>query len=214
MVKAWKKDKAWSDKFIPKIRGILGQVFFSLPTIADDQMKNTDLICMDMSGARIGCRVRKKIYLKQYPFQFTIRYSRPMGTSTEYQKIIDGWGDYFFYGFSNNAEDDFLMWIIGDLKIFRKAMSGGDMGILRKNYDLSSDFKAFDWQSMPPNFFVGISPPELIMTDTCDKCFSEKIVFQNRPNWRICTQCMSTYDYSLMIDVHRKTREIAQYEKD
>lgn len=168
MAKGWKQDKAWSDIFIPEIQRVLGEVFFSLPLLSDDQMKNTDLICLDMSGKRIGCRIRREQYLKKYAFQFTIRSSRPGGTKTEYQKILEGWGDYFFYGFANSVNTSLLLWFVGDLEVFRQFEGLGTSGMFRQNTDGSSSFKAFDWTDMPKEFFIKISPSSLLINDRHD----------------------------------------------
>lgn len=205
MSKGWEKDKQWSDKFILEIKRILGETFFALPSLSDDQMKNTDLICMDMTGKRIGCRVRKKQYLSKYPFQFTIRYSRPMGTKTEYQKILDGWGDYFFYGFSNTLETSFLLWMIGDLKIFRQTIINDNRtGQTKQNTDNSSNFKVFEWQEMPSDFFVKISDPNLLMTDVCPKCLCLKIKYGKYNGGMTCPKCLRLFDYRLVLDRHNR----------
>jgi hypothetical protein len=208
MARGWRQDKEWSDKFILEIQRIFGEVFFSLPSLADDQLRNTDLICLDMSGKRIGCRVRKKEYLYKYPFEFTMRSSRPRGTKTELQKIIEGWGDYFFYGFSNSTETGFLQWLIGDLHIFRKSKDIEALGITKVNFDQSSNFKSFKWGEMPPDFFVKISSIELLFTDVCDKCLYPKVIYNNDKMFWICPKCQTLYEYTYVYDAQKKHRPI------
>ena len=97
----WQKDKRWSDRFLPEIKRILGEHLISEPPIEEDAERNTDLMVLRLDAVRIGCRVRKYEYLKQYGDEFTIRAGRPTGAKTELTKIIEGWGNYFFYGFSD-----------------------------------------------------------------------------------------------------------------
>ena len=78
---------------------------------------------------------------------------------TELTKIIEGWGDYLFYGFAN--ENNLSQWFIGDLKAFRlwfnkelfKLPKGELPGEGKSNLDGSSDFRAFDKNKIP-NFIV------------------------------------------------------------
>lgn len=211
MAQGWEKDKTWSDKFIPAIKHVLGEVFVSVASIKEDQMRNTDLICYDLSGKRIACRVRQKDYVNKYPFQFTIRSSRPYGNKTELQKIEEGWGDYFFYGFSNNTEDGFLQWLIGDLNVFRQVRQKKSLhGHFQRNADKSSNFMAFDWGSMPPEFFIGISDVSLRMNDVCDYCFSLRKSYNGQPYKQICSKCLALYDYNLVIQNYNQMRQLTQ----
>jgi hypothetical protein len=102
-MESYRQSKEWSDNFIPEIQRILGSVFFTIANRADDQKRNTDLIALSDGSNRFGCRVRKSedISKKNYLYEFTIRAGRPSGVKTELHKILDGWGDYFFYGFSD-----------------------------------------------------------------------------------------------------------------
>jgi hypothetical protein len=103
-VSRWQADKRWSDKFLRDIKRILGEHLIGEPPMEEDAERNTDLIVLRMDAVRIGCRVRKHKYRDSYQDEFTIRAGRPSGVKTELAKIIEGWGDYFFYGFSNEDE--------------------------------------------------------------------------------------------------------------
>jgi len=196
----WEIDKKWADQFTPEIQAILGQTFFELPTVADDQLRNTDLICFDMAGKRIGCRIRSNQYIRKYGYEITIRSSRPQGTKTEYQKIIEGWGDYFFYGFCNVTEETLIRWLVGDLKVFRETMIDKEvLGQTKQNTDGSSGFKAFRWVDLPPPFFVKFSPSELAMSEVCLKCLVQKIPFNNRYGYMICPKCCQLSDFSAVL---------------
>jgi hypothetical protein len=104
-------------------------------------------------------------YLAKYPNEFTIRAELSGGGKTELAKIIEGWGDYFFYGFADEAERSLALWLIGDLKAFRIWYSrelarnkGVAPGVRQNNTDNSSSFHAFKWARIP-GFVVASNHP-------------------------------------------------------
>ena len=173
----WKDDKNWSDKFIPEIKKILGEYLIAEPPPEEDMERNTDLTVLKLDAVRVGCRIRKYKYLEKYSDQFTIREGRPNGTKTELTKIIEGWGDYFFYGFSNQEESRLEQWILGDLKKFRiylirnMAKNQGIMpGENRNNLDGSSSFRAFKYKDIP-DFIIAksqqkVNPLKIIIDES------------------------------------------------
>ncbi|MDR1740414.1 MAG: hypothetical protein LBR38_01000 [Synergistaceae bacterium] len=141
----WTKDKQWSDRFLPEIKSILGRALISEAPPEEDATHGTDLIVLTLHPYRIACRVRKHHYLAPYGNEFTIRSGRPSGAKTELTKIIEGWGDYFFYGFANAEETTLAQWFLGDLKAFRiwhsrQLLTGAGKlpGKLQFNFDGSS----------------------------------------------------------------------------
>ncbi len=168
MSKSWKQDKRWSDKFLPEIKSILGQVLISEPPVEEDQERNTDLMVLRLDAVRIACRVRTNKYLTmqdgRYRYEFTIRAGRPSGIKTELAKVIEGWGDYIFYGFSDVDDKNLAQWFIGDLKVFRSwyarylFQNQGELpGFQKPNYDGSSFFFAYSLYDLPNNFIVSSS---------------------------------------------------------
>lgn len=165
MATGWQADKRWSDKFLPEIKSILGVHLIGEPPIEEDAERNTDLMVLRMDAVRIGCRVRKHKYAASYPDDFTMRSGRPSGAKTELTKVIEGWGDYFFYGFSDPLEQSLAGWILGDLRVFRlwfatslSAMAAGQApGVHKINRDGSSSFRVFSVNDLPPEFIVGRS---------------------------------------------------------
>ena len=159
----WVRDKRWSDRYLPEIKPILGAHLISEPPIEEDAERNTDLMVLRMDAVRIACRIRTHEYMERYGDEITIRSGRPSGAKTELAKIIEGWGDYFFYGFADEQEDKLALWILGDLKAFRLyhsrclATNGGKMpGVQRANYDDSSTFTVFKYKEIP-GFIVASS---------------------------------------------------------
>lgn len=118
-------NKAWSDRFTPKIQAIIGCAlatkFVKPASFRDDTKFATDLIILteQISGLRFAARVRKHHYLEKYGWQFTVRKGVPGSDLVEFDKFIAGFGDYFFYGFSDAAESGFALWAIIDLGVFR-----------------------------------------------------------------------------------------------
>jgi hypothetical protein len=153
-VSSWKDDKRWSDRFLPEIKRILGEHLIAEPPIEEDAERNTDLIVLRLDAVRVACRVRRHNYLQHYGHQFTIRSARPQGNKTELTKIIEGWGDYMFYGFADPDEESLCCWFLGDLKAFRLYFNQQLylkktpwMG--RANGDGSSEFMAFERDTIP-----------------------------------------------------------------
>lgn len=146
----WENDKRWSDRFLTEIKRNLGEYLIGEPPIEEDQERNTDLMVLKLDTVRVGCRVRKNKYLSRYGDEFTIRAGRPSGTKTELTKIIEGWGQYLFYGFCDEDEVKLLKWTIIDLNSFRLMLSrymaanGGKLpGVGKNNHDKSSTFLSF-----------------------------------------------------------------------
>ncbi len=161
----WQSDKRCSDRFLTQIKGILGVHLIGEPPKEEDAERNTDLMVLRMDAVRIGCRIRKHQYLKSYGDEFTIRAGRPSGVKTELTKIIEGWGDYFFYGFSDEGETQLARWTLADIRVFRRSYAmmlvrsaaGVVPGISKANSDGSSSFAAFNWAQFPAEFIVAQS---------------------------------------------------------
>lgn len=159
-MRCWETDKRWSDKFLPEIKSILGLYLIGEPPVEEDAERNTDLMVLRMEAIRIGCRIRRNKYLGRYGDGFTIRAGRPSGTKTELAKIIEGWGDYFFYGFCDDKEASLEIWTLSDLKIFRGwftreiLKTGKIPGDLKNNYDNSSSLLGIKWFNLPKEFVV------------------------------------------------------------
>jgi len=157
----YEKDKAWSDRFLVEIKRTLGEYLISEAPVEEDQICNTDLVVLSAAPYRVACRIRRHEYIQRYGNEFTIREGRPSGVKTELAKIVEGWGDYLFYGFSDTNEQCIERWMLGDLKIFRLWFMrhlitghGTPPGRGKPNQDGSSSFRAYDITSLPPEFIV------------------------------------------------------------
>jgi hypothetical protein len=157
----FKDDFGWQRRFMPEVKRICGEYLISESPYEEDCQRNTDLIVLRLDNIRIGCRIRRFEYADNYHAEFTIRSSRP-NNKTELAKIVEGWGDYFFYGFSDANQAELACWFLGDLNVFRLWFSGqiikmgGIMpGIPKENHDGSSDFRVFRIDDLPTSFVVG-----------------------------------------------------------
>lgn len=161
----WQRDKAWSDGLLTEIKGILGVHLIGEPPVEEDAERNTDLMVLRMDAVRIGVRIRRHPYLARYGDEFTIRAGRPRGTKTELAKIIEGWGDFFFYGFSDPDGTRLAKWTLADMKVFRatyaRMLAASDKGqipgVSKANHDGSSSFAAFRWSQFPAAFVLARS---------------------------------------------------------
>ena len=147
------RDKAWSDKFMRTIKQVLGLCLLTEGNFEEDAKENTDLRVLNLKGVRIGCRVRTYDFYERYPNEFTIRYSRPTGIKTEIDKIMDGWGDLFFYGFSNQSETSLIKWTLADLNVFRQWYREGH-GLVKSVPSSKCELIAFKWSDFPKGFIV------------------------------------------------------------
>lgn len=158
----WKKDKKFSDRFLVEIKRILGEHLLGENT-EEDIFHNSDLVVLGLRDIRVGCRVRRYKYFEEYGHQFTIRRGRPSGRKSELAKIIEGWGDYFLYGFGCELEKQLFYWTLCDLNVFRLwhgrtstqlpfgRMPGDDR---KANHDGSSNFIAYNFTSLPDEFII------------------------------------------------------------
>lgn len=163
----WRADKAQTDRLLPQIKRILGEYLIGPPRYEEeDTERNTDLIVLRLDAVRIGVRIRNATYYanSQYRHEFTIRAGRPSGVKTELTKILEGWGDYFLYGFANADYTDLLAYILGDLRVFRlwfhrQTVTGkGEIpGTLRNNKDDSSSFCVYKIADLPADFVIARS---------------------------------------------------------
>ena len=157
-------DWNWADRFLPEIKGILGQHLILTGSEDEDRRRVGDLTELTLGGLRVGCRVRRPHFLARFPEEFTIRITRPNGIQTELDKIMAGWGDYLFYGFADAAERALAAWLIGDLTVFRATVwqaveRGRPLGRAKANGDGSSDFLPYRIDWFPPAFVVARKAP-------------------------------------------------------
>lgn len=153
---SYRKRRGWSDKFLPEIRKIVGEFLIDEPPVNEDELRNTDLMVLGMEAVRVACRVRTHVKYLEYPNDFTIRAWVDSGNKTELTKILEGWGDYLFYGFADESNEKLIHWKIIDLKVFRLWFvrcllrnAGEPPGELAPNIDGKSKLRAFSVLDVP-----------------------------------------------------------------
>jgi hypothetical protein len=160
---SYDKDFSWQERFIPALKRIVAEHLLDAAPTQEDRERNTDLIVLRLDPVRIACRIRRHVNVKddEFRLQFTIRDSRPSGSKAELVKVVEGWGDYFLYGFADACDENLCAWVLGDLRVFRGWFmrqviknKGVSPGIRRGNEDGSSTFRAFWIEALPPSFVV------------------------------------------------------------
>lgn len=157
MMSSYATDREWSDIMIPQIRGIVGPRLLEPAPFELDASEATDLLLFKAKDMRIAARVRRPGYADRYPFEFTIRARRESGAETEMSKIINGFGDWMFYGHADE-ENTICRWFLIDLHSFRSALIHRPPGLKydKKDNGDGTHFVAYDVRSFPS------APPLLV----------------------------------------------------
>lgn len=101
----------WSPAFIADVKRTLGAWLVKLGR--DDEQT----ISHHCEGVTI--RVRNHKYLDQFPDDITIRYARPSGAPTEFERIMSGDHRYMLYGFASADDSRLVAYTILDLRVIR-----------------------------------------------------------------------------------------------
>lgn len=155
-------NREWSDQFIPHIKRIVGFHLLQVTPHEIDCKQATDLMVFTARDLRIAARVRRPGFAERYPFQFTLRASQPSGAETELSKMINGWGDWLFYGHSTDDERAISLFWILDLNAFRAALIRRHQAAIRSGVKPNNDgttFRWFDITSFPD------APPLVVATN-------------------------------------------------
>jgi hypothetical protein len=149
-------DRAWSDVMIPQIFKIVGPLLLEPAPFEMDVNQATDLLLFKAKDMRIAARIRRPGYCEKYPHEFTIRSHRQSGAETEMRKIINGFGDWMFYGHADR-NNIISRWFLIDLHAFRAALISCDRLQYTENDNWDGTrFIAFDVRYFPE------SPPLLV----------------------------------------------------
>lgn len=117
----YREDRAWSDRFIPTMKAIIGPMLLEVSDDFKDQKQAADLVILStVKRLDIACRIRRPGFADRYPGEFTVWSSRASGVPTELSKITDGWGDWLFYGHAaDETSPAIARWFIVNLVSFR-----------------------------------------------------------------------------------------------
>ena len=145
---SYKENREWSDEYMPSVKSILGKAIINESTFEQDTEQAFDLLTPNQK--KIACRVRDYDKYKQYIDEFTIRSQSKYGKRTEIHKILDGFGDWMFYGFTKG--DDVIFWSIIDLDVFR---SNHHSAYYQENFNYDGTaFRAYKIGSFSPNIVI------------------------------------------------------------
>ncbi len=128
----YKRDRSFSDRCIPaataiaaRIAELVGRRGIHIACEQRDRCEATDLVVLRADEMAIAFRVRRRtVYETLRPYDITIRAHRPGSRTEAYKIFVEGWAQYFIYGF---GEDDGSMprWIVVDLEAVRLHASFG-----------------------------------------------------------------------------------------
>lgn len=166
---SYSRDRQWSETFIPAIRQIVGPLLLEAAPIELDVAEATDLIVLRARDMRIAARMRHSGYFTSYGAQFTIRCQRDTGAKTELAKVVDGWGDWLFYGHASDDDSSIEHWMLIDLSAFRAALIRSNMNSDSNNKIITGrvpngdgtyfawfDIRSFGW--CEPPLLIAASP--------------------------------------------------------
>lgn len=116
-------DRAYSDRFIPEIRRVVGPELLIVSTDEEDRTQATDMTILKGKDMKIACRVRRPGVIEKWGWEFTMRSKRDSGAETELSKIVKGWGDWMFYAFAKaDNSTAFDRWFLINLAHWRAQM--------------------------------------------------------------------------------------------
>lgn len=156
----YQKDRQWSDQFLPEIRKIVGPYLLTESSFEIDTKEAADLIIMKARDMTIACRVRREGYADKYPYDFTIRSKRDSGARTEMAKLLEGWGDWMFYGHAGKSYGSLTRWWLIDLHQWRERLlragfnnAWKDFAHQKSNND-GTYFLTFDLRAFKPSILI------------------------------------------------------------
>ena len=173
----WRGLKEWSDQYMPAVKIVLEahRLLFTTRAIIteasrqEDMAHNTDLVVVVVGASKIACRIRSENFMRYYPDEFTIRSEVVSGAKTELEKVLEGWGDYYLYGFGNEKTKGLLLWHICRYDIFRawhkRELAELPEGCLpgiegcAHNYE-GNRFRRYQWTDLPDGFVIATGGSE------------------------------------------------------
>lgn len=198
----YQSNRTIGDRHMDQIKGIVGRQLLSVGTFEEDTKENTDLKVLVTGSKRIACRVRQYSQIR-YRDEFTIR-SWNKGHKTELQKVLEGWGDWMFYGFETEDKSKILCCRILDLEVFRKQFPFivGNNGMKSQANGDGTKFSPFRVDDFTKDFVVAEHGFKNVVIDqTSHKLAAVKLVGRSAalPLWCDDEQLAGGVD-----DVHRR----------
>jgi hypothetical protein len=131
------------------VKSLLGQALFTASSTEQDLNDAADLVFSLGGRSDTAVRIRKPDYFEKYQFEVTLRSGNNGCAKTEIDKIIDGKGDWMFYGFGAEDGCNMKAWSVLDLDAFRAAMIRRKLTpVAKRNNRDRTLFDAFDLRQM------------------------------------------------------------------
>ena len=154
---AYEVNRRWSDGFIPAIKKIVGPLLLEESSFEVDTQQSADLVVINARDKTIACRVRRAGYADQYGYEFTIRSQLDSGAKTELAKIIDGFGDWMFYGHAAEDGINVSRWMVISLPALRASIIRKQATAHKRSNRDGTHFVAFDVRELPDACIVAAS---------------------------------------------------------
>jgi hypothetical protein len=151
-------------RFAPAIRAIVGPCLLVPTPLSIDRSQAADFMVLTGRDVTIGARVRRNQYAATFAHEFTLCASTHNGTPSEYDKIVAGFGDWFFYGFADTHDGKppgFVVWYLLDLHAWRAALirRAPIKCTLKTNPHSGKQFAAFDVTTFGDDLIIASAPP-------------------------------------------------------
>lgn len=164
----YQQNRQWSDRYIPELRRLIGPHLLMPSSLEQDTKEAADLVVLRGRDMTIACRVRRPGYVAKFFGEFTLRSHVASGVTTEFEKVVDGWGDWMFYGHATPTFPSIDPWWLIDLSAFRSHMiRNKSQRVLKYGEGANNDGTKFYWfqiNSFPstPPLLVGRSESGVI----------------------------------------------------
>jgi len=181
------RDWQYSNRFLEHAQEIAGRALIVAAPLKIDQEENADLIMLRYEGrGDVAFRARRPEYQVQYPYDITFRSARVSGQPTEIDKVVDGKGFWFLYGFGSPVGDRLCAWTLLDLNRFRSALFRGLIAPTNRNKP-NADGTFFDVYDIrlinasAPGVIAATEPaiPEMALPAPKPKPVSKRDFFQD-----------------------------------
>jgi hypothetical protein len=158
----WQQSKEWADQFIPHVKMLLGWGCIQVAPLQADCQENTDLMFEVNKAVRFAVRIRRLGQRLEYNRrnEVTFRLRRTSESQTELSKLMHGWGDYFLYGWGNDATRRVEAYTILNLDalrgwLFDQVIAHQRLpGQQQRDRDGSASFYALCLDCLPPSIVI------------------------------------------------------------
>ena len=120
---------AWQERYIGTVVQLIAPHLITVSSPEVDKNKNGDLEIAFPRNGTVAVRLRTQKYA-QYAGEVTFRSRSKHNGKTEISKIIDGYGDYFFYGHVG-SENIIWYWHLLSLNEVRASFTRNSSMLLR-----------------------------------------------------------------------------------